>query len=208
MVRGAFYRSRPGRISDPQRVQTSRELEQERMAKMHTVDVAPEHESVGTCVQSLVCRREVRRGVVQHRQEQHGGDGVSCVGWDSQTHCREHPTMRLVISFAISAGDDMRIGRADVTVALSRATMGMEMYLRPPAGSASLGFVWRLVRALHGTRRATRLCAGYLAKFLVRAGWRRSQLASGVCWREELSADCSMHGKKTSFTSRLGIRIR
>lgn len=54
----------------------------------------------------------------------------------------------LIISLAASAGDDVHIGTAHVTVAFFHLMMDIEMYVRPLRGSAPLGFVWCLARAL------------------------------------------------------------
>ena len=106
--------------------------------------------------------------------------------------------VRLVISFAAtldSRGQRRRLlGLHDISVAFYHATIDEDIYVIPPRGEDDEGWVWQLLRAMYGTRRASFLFQKLVIEKLLAAGFVRIIVATQLFWHSVREILTSVHG--------------
>lgn len=88
-----------------------------------------------------------------------------------------------------------RLGRWDVSVAFFHAEIKEELYVRPPAGMRKPGWIWKLLRAMYGSRQASMLFQDQVAHVLVDiGGFSRCAAAPSMYFHEEHNMEALVHG--------------
>lgn len=201
-MHGPVWCSRGGQLLDPTKVQKARELEMAQMRRMGVVEVVPQEASRGQKIVKCRWVDDERFG------DEALGDFVRsrCVAMEFKTWegarddvAANTPPLwltRFVVSLVMCTdpAEDYHTGTADVSVASLHAAMDETMFVVPLRGCAPEGHVWRLHKALCGTRRAGFLWGEHAASFMVEGGWRRVRSVAGSFVKERPFEVCLLHG--------------
>lgn len=180
-----MYGELSGRLLPRELVVKGRETECKRMLEFRVYIEVPEEEAKGHKV--IGCRW------VQDMKA--GDDGVEFVrarlvaqqvatGRLDEAFAPAPPlkVVRLIISLCASKEPKKarKLSRHDCSVAFFHADVAELLYVRPPLGLRRPGVVWRLLKALYGTRTASRLFQDKVALVMTTGGYLRVKVAPSV----------------------------
>ena len=86
------------------------------------------------------------------------------------------------------------VGLWDVSNAFFHAYLDEEVYVVPPAGEDEPGVVWQLLKALYGTRKASKMFQELVIQVLTQQGFIRLQVTIMVFFHVELDIFVVVHG--------------
>ena len=106
--------------------------------------------------------------------------------------------MPLVVSFAATLDSKGRkrklLSLHDISVAFYHAAIDEDIYVVPPKGEEEEGWVWQLLRAMYGTRRASFLFQKLVIQVLTGAEFVRIIVATQLFWHATREILTSVHG--------------
>ena len=102
---------------------------------------------------------------------------------------------RIIVPMAASKHPKRRrvVGLHDARVVFFHAVMDEEVYVRPPPGLRRPGKLWRLLRALYGTRKAAQLWQTHYSKVFTDGGFTVVKCVPGTFYSEALNLEVVAH---------------
>ena len=102
--------------------------------------------------------------------------------------------VKAVLSLAASKGRNRLVGLHDVSVAFFHAEADENLFVKPPADLATPGKVWRLKKAMYGTRRASLLWQQKVKEVMEKAGFVSIKVVPNLYYHKEWDVTTAVHG--------------
>ena len=189
------YDARSGDQLDLNLVKIGRLRELDQMAKHQVYREVPSAQAWGRKVKAKwVDEARTKDGVTEVRSRLVAMEFNVFARDDVNASTPPLAVIRAIISLAASKPGERFLAVYDISVAFFHAVIDEDITVMPPRGTARLGYVWILLKAMYGTRRAAQLWQEHLATVFKNGNWLRLQNIAGAFYEPNLDVTVAIHG--------------
>ena len=191
-----YYDQYTGEILDKDMVQKARELEIQQMLDYKVFEWCSESEVDGEIIKTKWL--DHLKAVELVRSRCVGMQFATTVDFEMYAGTPPLAMIKLIISMAAcrssAGGEEYSLAIHDISVAFFHAELDCKMYARPPPEMRRPGELWRLLKALYGTRPASRLFQAEVRAMYLANGFIELSTVACLFYSAELTCLSGHHG--------------